>query len=1030
MSEKELGFPFYGYHLFRRRHRRRGNDERICVISTLPPFEFSVGFAKTLSTSNGNFISDKSINFTDEFPQPDNIEIDLANRKGLRFDLNPSLHTNRIEVQLGFRTNESAIADFHKSCINLHEQPIGLGDNPRVLDNATFESQNNSDNPQLKTRIAGWQITGDADFSVGLVVDKQLSITLPCPSSIVRLNISHFQDLHIKAFNKNSEVVAEQVVNKPVGNRHTVRITGTSIHRIVIKVLPIQLPIEEDPDPRLVSEEADSLSTRTTTQLSEVDNKAVNALRARETPNEPQIIFERDKGLLHSICYQCSTQSITITARSGDEIFDVATVVGQPGETHTTTVQGEDIRTIELTSAAVALIDLCFHPTPEEDMRGWEPVPDFSYPLCLPLTHPDYPCSGGQPKNLANAETTAMGRIHYGSTTAWAGQAFDDLHTNLIDLVVGGPGSKPMAERTVTWSATPAPDDPQGQTPELKDIAPLDLIIMGTLHPAFAQIVGLYWVDQTVLPGQAFDYLIVADSNGVLSNNPLNSLQWLQTNGFDNLHGDIVYNLAPQPQPQLPAPQELRGYALPGITLHSSAGDLRDATNNAGLRWQLGHNSEGLVPGAAVMYHLWRADIGTQQPAIPLPVSQHTLLTADKPIVATEPDLPSGTDIERPSDWPPFPLHAFDRALVNGWYSYLVSGIDLFGRHTLHSDPAEWYQWSPAPDPLPWYYQAPADDRQVHPFALELRDTTPPPRPTGVEAYTLDPLDPLLVRDTDFDTWWSTLSPTEQDSILGLRVRWKWTHMHMEQAPDTAEFRLYFEPGIDPPTDFILPEKWQNRIYTVTYDQHVTEEIVPALDPNGNILERTTANINNDQINLIGRLDLSNIRPFHDFIFFANDTVRPDGKYRILEVDALLNTVIIDGLPSIEPLSASSWIIGWPLRQYELFLPTQTDTQRDGVALTPTLADPLLYAHIGVTAVDDKVQTGDNPRWDGTPWGKRTGNEGHVGPPAKIYAVWRKKPDPPEPPPTDAEKVWATPADYHSRTATRSTHSVGYKART
>jgi hypothetical protein len=38
---------------------------------------------------------------------------------------------------------------------------------------------------------------------------------------------------------------------------------------------------------------------------------------------------------------------------------------------------------------------------------------------------------------------------------------------------------------------------------------------LGTLHPALAQLIGLYWVDETAALDEAYDYLIVADHTGV-----------------------------------------------------------------------------------------------------------------------------------------------------------------------------------------------------------------------------------------------------------------------------------------------------------------------------------------------------------------------------------------------------------------------------------------------------------------------------------------------------------------------------------
>ena len=92
-------------------------------------------------------------------------------------------------------------------------------------------------------------------------------------------------------------------------------------------------------------------------------------------------------------------------------------------------------------------------------------------------------------------------------------------------------------------------------------------------------------------------------------------------------------------------------------------------------------------------------------------------------------------------------LYAIDRALAEGWYSYQVNGIDIFGRHSPNSSAAEWYQWTPMPDPRPWYYRDPTEDTAIHLFAVGLLDKMSPPPPAGIEAYALDPQDPTVLKD-------------------------------------------------------------------------------------------------------------------------------------------------------------------------------------------------------------------------------------------------------------------------------------------
>src|SRR5262249_49067110 len=157
--------------------------------------------------------------------------------------------------------------------------------------------------------------------------------------------------------------------------------------------------------------------------------------------------------------------------------------------------------------------------------------------------------------------------------------------------------------------------------------------------------------------------------------------------------------------------------------------------------------------------------------------------------------------IETRNDWPSLRLDYIDWGLAEGWYSYQVCGIDLFGRYSPNSDAAPWREWSPAPDPRPWYWGRPTAPI-VHPLAVGLLDQLPPPPRIGVEAFALDPADPLLVKDTAYTAWWNALtastwyqnlSEKAKKDLTGLRVRWLWTEAEMRQAPDTAEFRIYFQ---------------------------------------------------------------------------------------------------------------------------------------------------------------------------------------------------------------------------------------------
>lgn len=463
-------------------------------------------------------------------------------------------------------------------------------------------------------------------------------------------------------------------------------------------------------------------------------------------------------------------------------------VSGTPGQIVAARLEADAITSVEFSSEDAALIDICFTPVDQSATSGWKPLERFKYPLALPVRHPDYPASPGATDVVAS-RNEALSRILYGPPAPWSA-SFPELHDTLRLLVAGGPGGAPMATKLLP-SVPGLPSVPDGPVPHLADSPALDLVLLTTLNRAIAEMVGLSFVDDTAVPGTRYDYLIVASWTGAGGKSASAMLNEIATNGFANIDGYIVFNKAVEPTPALAAPTGLRSYALPGSTLAGQGSTLTDATNNAGLRWTISMSGGFLTPGQPVMYLVWRADSGNGNTPAAAPFN----LLTKSPVLVTEPVLPLGSTPQRASDWPPFPLHFIDIGLAEGWYGYTTSGIDIFGRHSKQSTSAEWFQWNPVPDPEPWYYINPPANQLVHPTAVRLLDKSPPPPPTAIEAFALDPTDPTVLRDAAYQSWFNSLSPAERQSIVGLRVRWQWTADQMRQAPDAKEFRIYFQPG-------------------------------------------------------------------------------------------------------------------------------------------------------------------------------------------------------------------------------------------
>lgn len=625
---------------------------------------------------------------------------------------------------------------------------------------------------------------------------------------------------------------------------------------------------------------------------------------------------------------------IQITAYDGALTAAHAAASGAPGQVVTATLSANTMDSIAIQPGPWALIEICYTPLHVDATSGWQKLRGFPYPLCLPSATAAYPCAG-KPASTALAQAMAKGRVRYGDPNIWDDGRFAEMTVLLNELVYSGPAGGRMCDRQspdfVVGGATGDPSIPK--------LYPLDLLGFAALHPSVAQALGTYWVDQTAADGVAYDYFILADHDNSCHGDPNQALAIIAGGNLPaNVDGWIVSNLHTAPVAPLAAPGGPLCYALPGSTVASSeAGAVPPpGTNAAGLRWTLPMTqNQELLPGSPVFYHLWRLSLGAAAPAAPPAAAYYTLLTADMPIVVAQADIPTNQTMQRASDWPPFNLFAYDRDLPDGWYSYRLSAVNIFGQFSALSEPAHWHQWAPVPDPRPWYYSGAASDAELNAHAVHLRDTTPPPAPPGVEAYALDPLDPLLTQDTRFTSWlaagwWNNLAAAQKAARIGVRVSWRWTKSQMLQAPDTNEFRIYFNPtGMLPGPDGRAAVNWSERIHVVPYA----------------------------------------------------------------------------GYTSMDQMTGD--------RIYDVLLPVPPASAPPGVPMAPDNAHPVVYGHIGVSAADDKIDSADDPKWQGTPLGNRNGNEGRLGVPAKIYRVLR---DPP-PAPGIADpsgKVWATPANYQS----------------
>ncbi len=914
---QELGFPLYGFYLFRRPHLK---GRPVCLSGFFGKMSVDGPYGRRVMTPLGALESDRPLVMTDYFAPEYPQGLDLFRREWLRFDMPDGEPARRVEVKVGFYSNAAPPDPETTTCISLSELPIGRGDNPRVLEGASFQVSDIEGSTQRDPRgeLSSTRVINKSGLT-GLDCGSRLIVQLPRSADVVELILTHFsKGPVVRALGSRGTELDQVRMTAPPGEPEAIRLNAPGIRAVAV-----------------------------------------------EGPT--------NEVLLRRLCFG-STQrlpkgpkSVEVTAYM--DRIPVESKVVKPtktGEPVTAIFEFEHITSVRLTRGAGALLDLCYVPVSQGASDGWGLVPGFTYPLCLPLAHANYPCPG-KPATETEAEQMAVGRVRYGDGSQWAeDESFEEVH-ELLELLVDDDdpdlAGVPMADRFRNVSAEPSGDNPDQKPPQMPKQRPLDLLLLASVHPAVSQMMGLSWVDKEVDFDTAYDYLIIGDWKGwiaLASQTPDgqqlagHALHWWQKvtsvsesfrDGFldeSGADGYIVYNQRAEPRPPLQPLERCEAYALPGNGIRTRGES--SGRNAAGLRWRRESLADGiLAPGASVLFHLWRADVGDgEDPPEEAPDPDiYKLVTEDHPVLPSVVDHEAGNGPDAPLNWPPFRVLAADHGLRDGWYSYRVSGIDIFGRHSPHSQPAVWRQWAPKPDPEPWYYQAPEENRVLNSFAIHLIDDAPPPPPTGVEAYALDPQDSTLVRDERYEAWhaeWQPNPDSGDEPVIGLRVRWRWTRRHMEQAPDTREFRVYLHPGdamLASPEEWRLAKNWQDRIFVVDYDEHVEVEE----DDNGNEIAR----------------------------------------------------------------------------HYDVLLPMDGhgDAGRLNDLLAPSRDDPVVYAFIAVSAADHREHRPDVVT--GGPWGGRDGHEGPLSARMRIHRVLRTPPPPPAPIPPDGEAVYATPADYHSR---------------
>lgn len=882
------GFPWFGFYLFRRPHR---SGLETCLSRHLREPKEGAALQASWAFPGVSLHSAVKFGLIDEFPSPGASEVALPPAPlEARFDSAP---VHRVVATIGFRGRaepEGRICNTAQFLTGRGEPVVRLVEAQIAFSAGGQVRKGERGPPPLRRGRLGL-----ANALIASPAEKggaRLDIELPVASELVILIVSH-----------------------PSGALTTVGFDGLGAE------------IEE----ARLRAEARRFALITLTR-----------------PGLKRLRLESERGEVGvHLAFHCSRdrpaehlRQVRIIARDNTDIVAESVVSGRPGDTVKAELNADRIDLVNIEPlagpagiASAALIDLCWESVGAALGGRWTPVPNYPQPMALPVAESAYPCAGA-PSGATAAQAKAMGRIRYDAPANWA-STFSELHDLLVTLVAGGPGSGAMNQRRSTFAASGSAIS--NTTPKLVDENILELLTLASLDPTVAQMLGLYWVDDQVQPGTGYDYLVLADHGDAFQGQVQAALTAANANAIPaGADAWISFNHVAKPRPPLPAPAAPRAYVLPEAGVSE---DMTAPRGAVGLGW---HSSSQTLAFAAaddaVRYVLWRRDYGPTPPSAP--AGPFAAINPKAPYLAGAGGSAAAAAL-MPANWPPVPLHAVNRRLADGWYGYRLSSICLFGRHSVLGGDGSWWQWQ-TPKPLPWYYQPPPADKQVNPFAVEIRDMQPPPAPAAVEATALDPADEdTYVRDAAYagwwtggvETWWNGLAPAQRAAAVPLRVRWRWYPTQEALHPGTSHFRIYFNPGsVSAGPD---PASWQERIFVCPYGVHFNAVAATATEP--------------------------------------------------------------------------------AYRQYELLLPLLPAPGAPpflGVPLQPSLAQPVVYANVAVTAANSKPFGADHPKWSGGPWGGLVGIEGRTAS-AGIYRVWRVLPPAPSALIND-DRVWATRADYHS----------------
>jgi hypothetical protein len=169
-------------------------------------------------------------------------------------------------------------------------------------------------------------------------------------------------------------------------------------------------------------------------------------------------------------------------------------------------LEADLIDAVEIAGSDLKLVRVCVAlPESCESTEGWQPVSPC--PLCLPITHRAYACSGrGCDEEDARARLPKDPCVR----AQYDGANLDDL-LQTVRAAVDPARGLTMASRLPDLPASnedcPPPDT---EAPDLH-VGALDVLLMAAVDPMVARMLGLYHVDASAVPGRRYDYKIVGE---------------------------------------------------------------------------------------------------------------------------------------------------------------------------------------------------------------------------------------------------------------------------------------------------------------------------------------------------------------------------------------------------------------------------------------------------------------------------------------------------------------------------------------